>query len=111
VISFDAAITHQGSKDALIGKNPSDEQVKRFSNELQVTKDTPPAFLVHSADDTTVPVQNSISYFSSLKKFNIPAELHIYESGEHGYGLGKTKNSESAWLVACEKWLQTRGLL
>jgi acetyl esterase/lipase len=111
VISLDPAISHRGSGYNLIGRNPSDEQVKRFSNELQVAKDTPPAFLVHSADDTTVPVQNSISYFSSLKKMNIPAELHIYESGGHGYGMGRTKNSESFWTEACKKWLQMKGLL
>ncbi|MDD4032730.1 MAG: alpha/beta hydrolase [Bacteroidales bacterium] len=111
VISLDPSISHRGSGYNLIGRNPSDEQVKRFSNELQVTKDTPPAFLVHSADDTTVPVQNSIFYFSSLKKFNIPAELHIYEGGGHGYGMGRTQNSESFWTEACKKWLQMKDFM
>jgi acetyl esterase/lipase len=111
VISMDSAITHMGSRINLLGKNPSKELINHFSNELQVNKNTPPAFLVHSLDDDAVPVQNSINYALALKKFKIPCELHLYESGGHGYGLGRSNDTEHTWPEACKKWLQARGLL
>ena len=111
VISMDSSITHRGSREFLLGKNPSPELVRHFSNELQVSKQTPPAFLVHSLDDNVVPVQNSINYALALKKFNISCELHIYQSGGHGYGLGRTNDTESSWPEACRKWLEARGFL
>ena len=111
VISMDTTITHRGSRDALLGKKPSQDMVIRFSNELQVTSDTPPAFLVHAADDTIVPVQNSINYLLAMKKHGVPGELHMYEKGGHGFGLGKTTGTESTWPEACKNWLTTHGLL
>jgi len=111
VISMDTTITHRGSRDALLGKKPSQDMVIRFSNELQVTNDTPPAFLVHAADDTTVPIQNSINYLLAMKKHGVPGELHMYEKGGHGFGLGKTTGTESTWPEACKNWLTARGLL
>lgn len=111
VISMDPTITHWGSRENLLGKNPSPELVKHFSNELQVNEQTPPAFLALSIDDDAVPVQNSISYALSLRKHKIPCELHLYQSGGHGYGLGRSANTESTWPEACRKWLETRGLL
>ena len=109
VISMDTSITHMGSRNFLLGQKPSKEQVKRFSNEQQVTGQTPPAFLVHSLNDNVVPVINSINYALALKKFNIPCELHIYEKGGHGYGLGRSADTESSWPEACRKWLKARG--
>ena len=112
VISMDSTITHAGSRENLIGKHPSPEMVTHFSNALQVTGKTPPAFMIHSMDDGTVPVENSIEYALAMKKHNIPCELHIYEHGGHGYGLGKRNSgTESSWTKACEKWLQVRGFL
>ena len=111
VISMDLTITHWGSRENLLGKNPSLELVKHFSNELQVTDQTPPAFLALSIDDDAVPVQNSISYALALQKFKIPCELHLYQSGGHGYGMGKTANTESTWPEACRKWFESRGFL
>ena len=111
VISMDSNITHWGSRESLLSKNPSPELVKFFSNELQVNKKTPPAFLVQSIDDYTVPVQNSIDYALSMHKINVPCELHIYQSGGHGYGLGRSTNTESTWPEACRKWLVARGFL
>lgn len=111
VISMDSAITHSGSRLFLLGENPSEEQVKRFSNELQVTSQTPPAFIIHSLDDNVVPVQNSINYALEMKKNNRPCELHIYQHGGHGYGLGRSNDTESAWPEACKKWLKAQGLL
>jgi len=111
VISMDKNITHMGSRYNLLGENPSQEQVKRFSNELQVSPETPPAFLVHSMDDGAVPVQNSINYGLALKSNNVPCELHLYQTGGHGYGLGRSENTESTWSEACRKWMETRGFL
>ncbi len=106
VISMDSSITHMGSRINLLGKNPAPGLVKLYSNELQVDKSTPPAFLVQSMDDNVVPVKNSIDYALALKKYNIPCELHLYEKGGHGYGLGRTNDTESSWPEACEKWLK-----
>ncbi|OJU09608.1 MAG: alpha/beta hydrolase [Clostridiales bacterium 43-6] len=111
VISMDESITHMGSRESLLGKNPSSETVKYFSNELQVNEKTPPAFLVCSFDDDAVPILNSINYFLALKKYNVNSELHIYEKGGHGYGLGKSGGTESAWPEACKYWLKAKGLL
>ncbi len=111
VISMDTTITHGGSRYNLLGDNPSQEQVKRFSNELQVNNETPPAFLVHSMDDDAVPVQNSIEYGLALKRSNIPCELHLYEKGGHGYGLGRSSDTKSNWPEACHQWLETNGFL
>ncbi len=111
VISMDSGITHMGSRWNLLGAKPSPEMVNHFSNEFQVNSETPPAFMVHSLDDNVVPVQNSINYALAMHKFNVPCELHLYQTGGHGYGLGKSNNTESTWPEACSKWLETRGLL
>jgi acetyl esterase/lipase len=111
VISMEAGTTHMGSRRNLLGENPSPDRVKHFSNELQVNSQTPPAFLVHSIDDEAVPVQNSIVYALALKKNQVPCELHIYQSGGHGYGMGRSENTESTWTDACRKWLEAGGFL
>lgn len=111
VISMDSAITHKATKQNLLGKKPAAEQIKKYSNELQVNQTTPQTFLVHATDDRSVPAQNSINYYLALKKNNIPAEMHIYEKGGHGFGLGKTQGTESTWPEACKNWLKARGLL
>jgi acetyl esterase/lipase len=112
VISMDSTITHQGSRENLLGQNPSQSLVKLYSNELQVTTETSPAFIVHAFDDTTVPVENSIRYALALKNHNIPVELHLYEKGGHGFGLAKNRPStESNWTESCLKWLRTKGYI
>lgn len=112
VISMDAQLTHRGTRTKLLGKDPSDKLVRHFSNELQVTEITPPAFLVHSMNDTDVPIDNSITYAQALKRSGVGFELHIYEKGGHGYGLATGhESSESTWPEQCGKWLATRGLL
>jgi len=111
VASMQEEITHGGSRENLLGKSPDENLVEHFSNELHVNENTPPAFLVHSADDKSVPVQNSINYFLSLKKFNIPSELHIYEKGGHGYGLAENGGSESHWTETCINWLKMHGFI
>lgn len=111
VISFDNAITHTGSKENLIGKNPSKEEETRFSPEKQVKADTPSAFLVSTTDDWVVP-ENSIAYFLACKKNKVPVEMHIYEKGGHGYAL-KDRNlgPVQTWPDRMEAWLRSRGIL
>jgi acetyl esterase/lipase len=109
VISFDASFTHMGSRNNLTGKEATEETVKHFSNELLVDALTPPAFLVHSADDRAVPVKNSIVYFEELNKNKIPAELHIFRKGGHGYGLSSGNGTQSAWPLLCINWLGSMG--
>jgi acetyl esterase/lipase len=109
VITMDSSFTHAGSRKNLIGEKPSAELVKRFSNELQVNEKTPPAFLVHSADDKTVPVKNSIVYYEALVKYGIPSELHVFQKGGHGYGLAGGRETESSWPDLCLKWLKASG--
>jgi acetyl esterase/lipase len=109
VISFDTTIYHAGSRRNLIGVKPSAEEVRHFSNELQITGKTPPAFLVHSSDDKGVPVQNSIVYYEGLVRNKIPAELHIFQKGGHGYGLAPRGETESSWPDLCIKWLKISG--
>jgi acetyl esterase/lipase len=111
VISFDSTITHRGSRNNLIGLNPDRQKIIHFSNDLQITGETPPAFLVHSADDRAVPAMNSINYFTGLQKNNIPAELHIFRKGGHGYGLAKKGGTESSWPELCLKWMDISGFL
>jgi acetyl esterase/lipase len=111
VISMNPEITHAGSRNNLLGDNPNEKLLEHFSTEFQVNKNTPPAFLVCAEDDKTVPVENSIHYFLSLKKYSISAELHIYEKGGHGFGLAKNGGTESHWPDACILWLKENGLL
>ena len=111
VITMNELNVHTGSRKYLLGKTPDPKLVEYFSNELHVSKDTPPAFIVHAEDDKTVPVQNSIDYYTSLKNSNISAELHLYQKGGHGFGLGKNKGTVSSWPAACIKWLQEMGLI
>jgi acetyl esterase/lipase len=106
VISFDSTFTHAGSRRNLIGASPSEDAVRHFSNELMITDKTPPAFLVHSADDKVVPVKNSIVYFEGLVRYNIPAELHVFQKGGHGYGLAINSGTQSAWPDLCLRWLK-----
>jgi len=111
VVSMDTLVTHRGSRNNLLGLKPGDDLVRRFSNELQITADTPPAFLVHSSDDDAVPVMNSIGYYKGLQKNKIPAELHIFQKGGHGYGLAIGRGTESSWPDLCIKWLKAMGLI
>ncbi|WP_461484995.1 alpha/beta hydrolase, partial [Pedobacter sp.] len=97
--------THAGSVLRLLGEKPTDEQRKYFSSERQVTAETPPTFMVHANNDKAVPVQNSLRYNEALVKNGVPAELHIYQAGGHGFGLfNKTTNDD--WFERLKNWLQ-----
>jgi acetyl esterase/lipase len=106
VISMMNPETHAGSRRNLLGENPDTTQVLRFSNQLHVTKDTPPTFIVHSSDDKTVPVINSIGFYQALVKNNVTAEMHIFQKGGHGYGLAKGRKDEGQWPDLCIKWIK-----
>jgi acetyl esterase/lipase len=103
--------THKGSKLNLLGENPSGELVKFYSNELQVTKETPPAFLVHTTEDKGVPFENSLQYIQALRKNNVPFEFHLYEKGTHGFGLAPTDPILSTWKDRLTAWLGLHGFL
>ena len=105
VISMENGITHKGSQTSLLGKNPSQALIDDFSNEKKITSETPPTFLIHASDDNAVLPENSINYYLALKKKNIPAELHIYEIGGHGFGLG-VKDTSQFWTNDCKEWLK-----
>jgi acetyl esterase/lipase len=108
VISFADSICHKGSKVNLIGKKPSQEQVALYSNELQITQQTPPTFLVHAEDDKTVPVQNSLYFYESLLHHGVPAEMHLYPKGGHGFGL-HNKTTPDEWSERLHNWLKGNG--
>ena len=111
VISFTEWCTHKGSMRNLLGDNPEKELVENLSNEKQVTPQTPPTFLVHGNDDKGVPPENSIYFYLALRKAKVPAEMHIYENGRHGFGLGQNHGAVSSWPVRCVDWMKGRGLL
>jgi len=109
VISMQEDITHKGSKRNLLGENPDKELADFMSNELQITTETPPTFLIHTTDDTAVPVENSIRFYEGLKKAGVPAEMHIYKHGRHGVGLGTGHGAVSTWPGVCAEWLKGLG--
>jgi acetyl esterase/lipase len=110
VISLSPELAHGGSRDNLLGPDKSEELIKYYSNELQVSAKTPTAFLVHAMDDGAVPVENSIAYYLALKKFKTPAEMHLYPTGGHGFGLRtEGKGSLVNWPAAMEGWLKANG--
>jgi len=111
VISFTEWYVHTGSRQNLLGDNPDKNTLESLSNEKQVTPETPPTFLVHADDDSGVPPENSIYFYLALRKAKIPAEMHIYQRGGHGFGLGKKDSAASGWPVCCAAWMRERGLL
>jgi acetyl esterase/lipase len=110
VISFVDSVGHMGSREQLIGKEPADDKILYYSNELQVNEKTPPSFLVHASDDDAVKSENSIRFYQALVRNKVGAELHLYERGGHGFGMtNKTTNDQ--WMDRCFNWLQSNGWL
>jgi len=107
VITFTESFMHKGSRDNLLGNDPNDALVTSLSNEKQVTPQTPPTFLVHTTQDGLVPVENSLAFYQALRKAGVPAELHVYARGEHGFGLGKPGEEAADWPGRCLNWLKT----
>lgn len=107
VITMKDGVTHKGSKRNLLGQNPADDLVLSFSNELQVSEKTPPAFIIHSGDDLVVSVENSIRMYQALVKNKVKATMHIYPEGGHGYSLGKSRSGAPDWSNLAAEWLET----
>ncbi|MDI9869716.1 alpha/beta hydrolase [Flectobacillus roseus] len=101
VITMKDGLTHGGSRDNLIGKNPTAADIETFSNELQIKANTPPAYLTHAADDKLVDVDNSISYFENLRKNKVEVEMHIYPKGDHGFIF-----RHKGWMEPLFDWLK-----
>lgn len=111
VISFTEPFTHVGSRTNLLGSDAAPALIEKFSNEKQVTPQTPPTFLFHTWEDTGVPAENSIAFYLALRKAKVPAEMHIFLKGPHGIGLGVNRGGASAWPGLCEKWMEESGFL
>jgi acetyl esterase/lipase len=111
VITMLQPYAHEGSRHYLLGHNPDPELVKKLSNELQVTPQSPPTFLFLTDDDNVVPSENSVMFYEALHKAHVPAEIHIFQHGPHGFGLATANSQLSIWPTLLENWLRLRGLL
>jgi len=106
VITFGEESTHKGSQKNLLGDKPKAEMIAHFSNEKRVTDKTPPTFLVHAADDTAVPVENSLVFFEALKEKGVPATLHVYPKGGHGFSLARKDMHLRSWTERLFEWME-----
>ena len=111
VVTMDTSFAHMGSRTNLIGKFPKKERATYYSNEAQVSEATPPAILIHANDDQGVVPENSIVYYLALRRHGVPAALHIYETGGHGFSFAEGKGSVEGWPRLCEEWMRDRNLL
>ena len=103
--------THKGSRENLLGKNPTDAQVAAFSNQLRVTPKTPPTIIFFTTEDKTVPVINGVMFYQALLQNKVPAELHIYAKGKHGFGMKTTNLPSDTWPETVNLWMTEMGLL
>jgi acetyl esterase/lipase len=118
VISFQPAVAgpnvltaYGNSGRNLLGETPDSKLLENLSNELQVTAQTPPSFLFHTTNDGLVGVENSVEFYLALRRAKVPAEMHVFENGAHGAGLGLGDPALSAWPTLLSNWLRARGLL
>lgn len=111
VISFNESFGHMGSKKNLIGEVAKPDLIEIYSNELHVTESTPPTFLILSDDDKAVPSRNSIEFYLALKRNNVPAEMHIFAKGGHGYGISKRNQSADQWPELFYQWLKAMAII
>ncbi len=111
VIALATPYGHEGSKRNLLGEDAPEELVKGLSNDLRVTPETPPTFLVHTNADTAVPAENSLLFALALRRSKVPMELHVFEAGRHGLGLGGDDREFAAWPKLCEAWLRKQGFV
>jgi len=117
VITMEAGVTHGGSRTNLLGAKPDAKLVELYSNEKQVTKETPPVFLFHTSADTAVPPENAVRFYLACKAAKVPVEMHIYEKGRHGVGLGSDpkwtggEKSVATWPDRLTDWMKARDLL
>jgi dipeptidyl aminopeptidase/acylaminoacyl peptidase len=110
VISFADSLAHMGSRDNLVGKNPSAADIQEYSNELHVTKKTPPTYLVHAEDDNGVKVQNTLLFGEALQQNKVSFDFYLYEHGGHGFGLVNS-TSNIKWMDLVQEWMMKNGWL
>jgi acetyl esterase/lipase len=105
--------THQGSRENLLGQNPSPDDVKLLSNELQVTPETPPCFIWTTFEDDVVPMENTMMFAEALRKNHVPFDLHVYQKGAHGMGLADKPPFARThpWAADCLFWLKVQGFV
>jgi len=106
VITFKEPYLHSGSRACLLGTNPDTNLINYYSNELYITKNTPPTFIVHANDDNAVPVENSIMFYNNLRKNDVVCELHIFQEGGHGFGLAIGRERLEQWKNLCVSWIK-----
>ena len=111
VITMKDPYVHAGSRKALLGEHPTQELLDRWSLEQQVTPQTPPAFLIHTEEDTSVPLENSLLFFQALRRNKVDAELHFFEKGPHGFGTRTDLGPTSSWPKRWEEWMRSHGWL
>ncbi|RXK54566.1 alpha/beta hydrolase [Oleiharenicola lentus] len=111
VITMADGVTHNGSRENLLGKSRTAEQEAFFSLENRVTAATPPTLLIHTQEDKSVPIENSIRFFQALTKAGVPAEFYAFEKGGHGMGIRDGLGTTSEWPDRAREWLRVRGLL
>jgi acetyl esterase/lipase len=111
VISFKTEYVHRGSRKSLLGENADLQLVESLSNETQVTSMTPPTFLVATDEDDAVPAENSVLFYLALRRAKVPAELHIYRQGGHGFGMTSKDPVIASWVDRCRDWMKGMGLL
>ena len=111
VITMRDSFTHAGSRKSLLGAFPPAKVVDEWSNERKVTGETPPTFLVTTSEDKSVPSENAVEFYLSLRKWRVPGELHVYEKGPHGFGMNPGFGPASAWPDRLEAWLRTRSII
>ena len=111
VISMTEPYMHRGSRENLLGKQAEEVLARQMSNDLQVTAETPPTFIFQTDADTGVPAENCVAFYLALRKAGVPAEMHIYQDGQHGVGLARDVPATSTWPDRLGDWLRIRGLL
>jgi acetyl esterase/lipase len=111
VITMKEEFTHMGSRNNLLGKGNDLALISQYSNELHVTPETPPVFLVLADNDTGVLPRNSIEFYTALKANKIPAEMHIFDKGGHGFGMRKNNIPADHWPELFTDWLKSRGFV
>lgn len=109
VITLRAPHRHEGSARNLLGADPAEALLARWSADEQVSAATPPTFVVHTVEDPSVPVENALLYFAALRRHGVPAEVHLFEEGKHGLGLGLEGLPYSAWPELAAAWMARHG--
>jgi acetyl esterase/lipase len=111
VISMRDDISHRGSRKNLLGGNPPAALIDFYSTDERITQNTPPTFLVSGSDDKTVPVRNSIRFYLALRREGVPAEMHLFQNGAHGFGMKPGAGNAATWPARCEDWMRANGWL